>query len=124
MLFSHLDLRLIYCAADIARHRPLAEILQLARRALLTEHYWDDEMMAGLICGAQWPSRWSNVLLSALANSWPFCVPVIRFNALRLVDFDRRQRRIERLRRAMVKAIRGKLTPKQLAAADAARTAA
>jgi hypothetical protein len=82
--FSQQDLRLIHCAADVARHLPLADILRLARRALQAEHFWDPNALIGFGC------MWSNESLALLAEQYPISSVAVWQNARHLLALRRR----------------------------------
>ena len=89
--FSHEDLRLLWCAADVARDRPLIDVLKLARAALRREHFWDPQGPIGTGC------MWSDETLSRLSQLYPACVAATRYHARNLVALNRRWRMAERL---------------------------
>jgi hypothetical protein len=63
-LFTQFDLRLIWCACDVAARYGLANVLRLARLALKADGYWDEN--AGSARGPMWTSN----ELAALAGEW------------------------------------------------------
>jgi hypothetical protein len=89
--FSHDDTRIIWQACDVARDRPLIEVLRLARSALQEAHHWDPQGPFGT------GSRWSNETLAQLADSYPPCVAAVRANARSLLALARRWHAAEEL---------------------------
>jgi hypothetical protein len=89
--FDQYDLRLIWCAADVARHLPVVDVLHLARRALQADRYWDPKGPISYGC------KWSDETLVRLATSYPACVAAVRYNARHLLALNRRREQAVRL---------------------------
>jgi hypothetical protein len=89
--FSHEDLRIIHCAAAVARHLQLVNVLKLARQALRDARYWNPQGPFGT------GSQWSDETLAQLARSYPACVPAVRAYSRHLVALNRRWRIAEDL---------------------------
>jgi hypothetical protein len=89
--FSHADVRLLWCAADVARDRPLIDVLKLARAALRREHYWDPRGPIGTGC------MWSDETLVRLTQLYPASPVATRYYARNLVTLHRRWTMAENL---------------------------
>lgn len=95
--FEQEDLRLLFCACDVARHLPLIDLLKLARRALREAGYWDPHgpVSRGSCC------LWSDESLALAADAYPPSTATVQMNARHLISLSRRWRMAETLVRRL-----------------------
>jgi hypothetical protein len=83
-VFGQEDVRILYAAADVARDRPVANVLHLAKIALQRAGYWNSQGAIGTGC------QWSDESLVALAKSHLASTLAVRCYARELLALTRR----------------------------------